>query len=134
MRGRRIVAAVLLDDFLDRYPSYFAENHVNVVLAESNGASDRYLLGLCAWLNSRLANFTFGLMNVSSHLSKFDLSRVPLPVSLLPELGDLALDVVEGPGQDQREILDRIDERLFDFFRLVPEESQRVRQVVPPAV
>jgi adenine-specific DNA-methyltransferase len=136
VRGRRIVAAVLFNDFLKRYPSYFAENHVNIVVAESGSPSDRHLLGLCAWLNSRLASFAFGMMNASSHLSKLDLSLVPLPVSLLPELGDLARQVTEAPadGQGKHKILDQIDERLFDFFQLSPAESRRVRQVVPAAV
>ena len=133
-RGRRIVSAIVSDGFLERYPSYLAENHVNVVLPEPGGAADSCLVGLCAWLNSRLANFAFGMMNVSSHLSKFDLSLVPLPISLLPELSRVARGALEAPEPRRREVLDQVDECLFGFLELSPKEIGRVLQVVPPAV
>jgi len=134
MRGRRIVAAMLPNDFLTKYPAYFAENHVNIILAKQSSTSNHHLLGLCAWLNSRLANFAFGMMNVSSHLSKFDLSLIPVPISLLAGLGDLVINSLDSPIEEQRETLDQIDEHIFRFFGLLPEESQRVLQIVPPAI
>ena len=134
MRGRRIVATMLLNDFVERYGGYFAENHVNVIVPQHDRTTSRHLLGLCAWLNSRLANFAFGMINVSSHLSKFDLSLIPVPISLLTELSDLAQQLTDDLTEEQRkETLGRIDDRVFGFFGLSSEESQRVRQAVPSA-
>jgi adenine-specific DNA-methyltransferase len=134
IRGRRIVAAMLPNDFLTKYPAYFAENHVNIILPKQSSTPNYHLLGLCAWLNSRLANFAFGMMNVSSHLSKFDLSLIPVPISLLAGLGDLITNSLDSPVEEQRETLDQIDEHIFRFFGLSPEESQRVLQIIPPAI
>jgi len=134
MRGRRIVAAMLPDDFLEEYSAYFAENHVNIILPRQSSTPNYRLLGLCAWLNSRLANFAFGMMNVSSHLSKFDLSLIPVPISLLAGLADLVTNSLGSPIEEQRERLDQIDEHIFRFFGLSPEESQRVLQITPPAI
>lgn len=132
MGGRRIVATMPGDGFLRRYGGYFAENHVNVVVALDIDAQSYDLLGLCAWLNSRLANFIFGMINVSSHLSKFDLSLIPVPVSLLAELGELARCLTDDPTMEKRQTaLGQIDETVSSFFGLSTEESQRVRQAVP---
>jgi hypothetical protein len=133
-RGRRIVAALLSDDFLAEYPIYFVENHVNLIRATQSGAPERELIGLCAWLNSKLANFVFSMMNGSSHLSKFELELIPAPMSLLAELGDRAIHLLTSPTERQREILRQIDETAFKFFGLSPEESQRITQIVSPAI
>jgi len=133
-RGRRIVAALLADDFLAKYPTYFVENHVNLIRATQRSTADRYLSGLSAWLNSRLANFVFSMMNGSSHLSKFELEIIPAPMPLLGELSDLTNILLTSPAETQREILDQIDELIFMFFGLSSEESKRVVQVVPPAI
>ena len=134
MRGRRIVAAYLPSEFLKKYPGYFVENHANITLLKRGEQDEYQLAGLCAWLNSRLVNFLFGLVNVSSHLSLFDLSLIPLPTPLLRELADLLIIVPDGSIAERRQVQDRIDERAFRYFGLSPTESQRVLQVVPPVV
>lgn len=132
--GRRIVAAMLPDDFLVEYPAYFAENHVNLICATQDDVSGHYMIGLCAWLNSRLANFVFGMMNGSSHLSKFELGLIPTPVALIAELAHVASALPHSPIEDQRQLLDEIDRCVSDFFGLAARESQRLARVVPPAV
>jgi len=134
VRGRRIVAALLPDDFLVKYPTYFVENHVNLIRTTRNSTPECHLFGLSAWLNSRLANFVFSMMNGSSHLSKFELELIPVPIPLLAELGHLANTLLVSPAEKRCEILNQIDERTFKFFWLSPEESQRVVQVVPSAI
>ena len=133
MRGRRIVAAMLPDDFLAKYPAYFAENHVNLIHANQSSILDSHLFGLCAWLNSKLANFVFGMMNGSSHLSKFELGLIPAPMVLLEEVGDLARNLPASSTEERQKLLDQIDEHIFKFFDLSPRECRRVTQVVPPA-
>jgi hypothetical protein len=133
-RGRRIVAVLLPDDFLAKYPTYFVENHVNLIRATQRSTADRYLSGLSAWLNSRLANFVFSMMNGSSHLSKFELELIPAPMPLLGELSNLACTLPNSPIEKRSKILDQIDELIFMFFGLSQGESRRVIQVVPPAM
>jgi adenine-specific DNA-methyltransferase len=132
-RGRRIVAALLPENFLTKYPAYFVENHVNLIRAAQSSTPESYLLGLSAWLNSRLANFVFSMMNGSSHLSKFELQLMPAPILLLAELSAFTDTLLMSPTVKRHEILNQIDEYIFRFFSLSPEESQRVTQVVPLA-
>jgi hypothetical protein len=132
VKGRRIVAALLPDDFLVKYPAYFVENHVNLIrLTQSDTTPEAYLSGLSAWFNSRLANFVFSMMNGSSHLSKFELQLMPVPMSLLTELSNFTVAVLANSGDERHKILNQIDEHIFKFFGLSLEESQRVAQLVP---
>jgi adenine-specific DNA-methyltransferase len=130
--GRRLVAALLSEDFLVEYGRYFAENHVNLIFAAHAGVPKSHLRGLCAWLNSRLANFVFGMMNGSSHLSKFELELIAVPVPMLPELGDMSSGLQQSALEKRRQILDQIDKHVLCSFGLSLEESLRVAHVVPP--
>ena len=134
MRGRGIVAAMLPSDFCNEYSAYLAENHVNIILLRQSLIPAGHLVGLCAWLNSSLANFVFSMMNGSSHLSKFELELIPVPLPLLAQLGDLAKTSVTNPMASRLKILSRIDDLIFGFFGLSTEESERVVRVIPPAV
>lgn len=129
--GRRIVAALLPEHFLTQYPCYFAENHVNLIRSEDTGLPSRRLQGLCAWLNSRLANFVFGMVNGSSHLSKLELELMPAPAALLTELADISSALIATPGVTRPEILEQIDEYVYRFFDLSPKEARRVAEAVP---
>jgi adenine-specific DNA-methyltransferase len=134
MRGRRVVAATLPDGFLAKYPAYLAENHVNLIRAADSSVPKHLLSGLCAWLNSRLVNFVFGMMNGSSHLSKFELELIPTPILLLEELSDLINNLLASPIEKRRAVLEQIDNHIFEFFGLSPKEIQQVTQVIPSAV
>lgn len=131
--GRRIVATTLSPEFLAQHESYFVENHVNLIRVAQNTELGSYLAGLSAWLNSRLANFVFGMMNGSSHLSKFELELIPAPKHLFAELNEPASALLTCSREEWRIIVDEIDERIYGFFGLTAAESARVAQVVPCA-
>lgn len=134
MRGRRVVAATLPSDFLAKYPTYLAENHVNLIRVADNSTSKHLLPGLDAWLNSRLVNFIFGMMNGSSHLSKFELEFIPTPIPLLEELSNLTNNLPASSTEKRRVALEQIDNHIFEFFGLSSKEIQRVTQVIPSAI
>jgi len=122
MQGRRIVACELPLEFLSNYPVYFCENHVNLILPK-NG-SERFLAGLTAWLNSRLANFLFGMMNGSSHLSKYELGLLPIPTELL-----IILDNIN--PTDKIELISKVDETIFSFYRFGDTQVRRIIHLIP---
>jgi adenine-specific DNA-methyltransferase len=130
-KGRRIIATLLPRYFLDRHPKYFAENHVNLILSLEQ--DEELLLGLVAWLDSRLANFIFGMINGSSHLSKFELEILPLPVSLLAELNKLVAPLYQGNQVPlcRTTVMNTIDEYIFNAFALSKVERHRLRASVP---
>lgn len=131
LQGRRVVAATLPDAFLIKYPCYFVENHVNLICMSEADTHEQCLLGLAAWLNSRLANFIFGMMNGSSHLSKFELELMPAPKPMLAELGNIASSLPDCSATERHEVMALIDKFTFEFFGLSPDECRRIAQVVP---
>lgn len=122
MRGRRIIACKLPEKFIEDYPVYFCENHVNLVLPK-NG-SKIYLIGLTAWLNSSLTNFLFGMLNGSSHISKYEIMLLPISLELLDLLSGIKIN-------DRKESMRRIDEAIFNFYQLDYSQIKRITQVVP---
>ena len=130
LRGRRIVATALPDSFLQQYPSFFAENHVNLITPRGANCGLN-IIGLTAWLNSKLVNFVFGMMNGSSHLSKFELGLLPAPVDLINSLSESAIDLYSESHVNQRQaIMDEIDQTIFNHFRFTEEEQRRIKKIV----
>ena len=122
MQGRRIVACELPRKFLESYPVYFCENHVNLVLQKK--VSENQLAGLTAWLNSRLANFLFGMMNGSSHLSKYELGLLPVPLELLHKLGGFK-------STEKSILLSKVDDTVYSFYKLSTAQINRINQLIP---
>jgi len=122
--GRRIVGTMLSYEFLNKHPVYFAENHVNLIKSNNKNT----LFGLAGWLNSRLANFLFSMMNGSSHLSVYELERFPMPKELIVELSSLAMKLY--CGEQSQNIQRQIDEKTFDYFNLTQQEQARVKELI----
>ncbi|MBI5222783.1 N-6 DNA methylase [Candidatus Micrarchaeota archaeon] len=120
LQGRRIIACELPRKFLENYPVYFCENHVNLILQKG---SENYLGGLTSWLNSRLANFLFGMMNGSSHLSKYELGLLPISLELLQLLGESKL-------ADKNKLLLKSDEIIYSFYKLNTTQIKRINQLI----
>jgi hypothetical protein len=91
----------------------------------STNGTEHYLAGLSAWLNSKLANFIFGMMNGSSHLSKYELGLLPVSEDLL--------DKIETMPQinDRRKMMSKVDNLIFAFYKLSPSQIERINHVVP---
>jgi hypothetical protein len=121
LQGRRIVACELPKGFLENYPVYFCENHVNLVL--TNNGAESYLAGLNAWFNSQLANFLFGMMNGSSHLSKYEIGLLPASEDLLASLGKIK-------SNGKKELMCKIDDTIFDFYKINGLQIARISQLI----
>ena len=128
--GRRIIGVVLPSDFVNQYPIYFAENHVNIIVP-IRGEDDSIIFSLAGWLNSRLANFIFSMMNGSSHLSKYELEQMPSSLDLFEEIHSLSIQISNDNNQYISELMEEIDEKIFDFFNLSEIERKRVTKVIP---
>jgi len=123
LQGRRIIACELPTTFLEIYPVYFCENHVNLIILTNE--TEHYLAGLTAWLNSKLANFIFGMMNGSSHLSKYELGLLPVSEDLLDKLETMT------QINDRQKMMSKVDELILAFYNLSPQQIERVNHIVP---
>jgi len=92
--GRRIIATLLPKDFLSDFPIYYAENHVNLIKLSEPSCDVETLYGISVWLNSKLANFIFSMMNGSAHLSKFELDNMPASQIYFPISRVMALKFI----------------------------------------
>jgi len=124
-RGRRIVASLISEEFVDQYPTFFVENHLNTIKASSEDDLVS-LKGLVGWLNSRLLNFVFELMNGTSHISVFELNLLPIPVSWLPQFVDVVDKLSETPKDERPALWSALDRRIYDFYRLTKAERERI--------
>jgi adenine-specific DNA-methyltransferase len=129
-RGRRIVASLIPEEFVDEYSTFFVENHLNTIKAISEDDLVS-LKGLVGWLNSRLLNFVFQLMNGTSHVSVFELHLLPTPVSWLPLLADAVDELSEAPGHERLALWSALDRRVYDFCSLTKAERERIDACVP---
>jgi adenine-specific DNA-methyltransferase len=129
-RGRRIVATLIPEEFATNHPTFFVENHLNYIkaLSESDLVS---LKGLVGWLNSRLLNFVFQLMNGTSHISVFELNLLPIPVSWLPQFAEAVDRLSEAPGDERFALWSALDRRIYGFYSLTEAEQERVDTWVP---
>lgn len=80
----RIKSCIISDEFLERYESYFLENHVNF-LCSSEGKDELlsiekmyYYLGM---FNSRLVNYIFTSKSGNTQVSANELNALPFPKS-----------------------------------------------------
>ncbi len=128
--GRRIIGVVIPSVFIDRYSTYFTENHVNIIIPTINEDAS-ILFGLSGWLNSRLANFIFSMMNGSSHLSIYELEQMPSPLDLFEEIHALSIQVLKEDNPKKSEIMEDIDEKIFDYFNLSMIEKKRITKLIP---
>lgn len=130
-RGRRIAAAVIESGFVERHPKFYIENHLNVISVFREEDVD-LLKGLAGWLNSRLLNFIFQMMNGTSHISVSELKLLPLPT--LEFLSQLAV-MVENLSQasdDKRLVLQaELEQCIYDLYALGEEERHRINQWIP---
>lgn len=129
-RGRRIMAALIPEEFISDSPAFFVENHLNIIEALCD--DDLALLnGLVGWLNSRLLNFVFHVMNGTSHISIFELNLLPLPISWLPQLANDVDELSQMHGTEGSTLWSALDRRIYDFYDLTDAERKRVDILIP---
>lgn len=128
--GRRLVAGHTPDQFLQKHPQYFLENHVNYVKCFPGPVIDLY--GILGWLNSDILNFIFQLRNGTSHISIFELSLLPIPSDdTLAQLSKSVRTFLRATSNQQhKNCLKEINEFIFDLFDLGPRHRQRITEVL----
>jgi adenine-specific DNA-methyltransferase len=93
---RRLVGAVVSEEFIREHGGYVGENHVVILewLEPGVGIAPRTLLGL---LKSRVIDRYFRCISGSSNVSVFELAQLPLPDPALLKMGldqGLSLDAI----------------------------------------
>ncbi len=126
---RRVVAA--LYDPADTAPGDVAfENHLNYFHRDGGGLDRALAIGLCAFLNSTLADLYFRQFSGHTQVNAGDLRRLRYPsVDQLRRLGERSL----GGAEDQRSLDRAIDEELFLANEIEP-DPVRVQERVKDAV
>jgi len=127
--GRRLVAGYTTVRFLEQYPQYFLENHVNYakILPTSHLRSD----GVLGWLNSDILNFIFQLRNGTSHISIYELNLLPIPHDLLVEISEGVMWILSSTSDIQRKrYIVELNEFMFDWFGLSVQHRQRISEVL----
>jgi adenine-specific DNA-methyltransferase len=129
-RGRRIVASLIPEEFVNECPTFFVENHLNIIkaISEDDLAS---LKGLVGWLNSRLLNFVFELMNGTSHISVFELSLLPIPALWLPQIADVVDELAETSRHERSTQWSVLDRDIYELYGLAKAERERIDACIP---
>ena len=76
-QSKRIIAAVLPQEFIDEYGGVVVENHINVI--EKTNESILDLNTLCFLLNSLTVDHIFRCINGSVAVSAYEMNSIPLP-------------------------------------------------------
>lgn len=105
-QARRLIAAVMPEEFIAKYGAVVVENHLNIVYAI--GKSDIALATIAALLNSRAVDAVFRCLSGSVAVSAYELNALPLP-----DMRELrSLDRLVRTGADNGLIEKRLD-RLY---------------------
>ena len=126
--GRRIVASILPEWFIDEHENYFLENHVNFI-HQIKGDSDQ-LFGLLGWLNSDLINFIFQLRNGSTLVSLHELKLLPLSLPIFPQLSELVRQISDESCLNQGELIQEINHSIYEHVGLSEIHQERIKTVL----
>lgn len=125
-RGRRIVSAMNNESFVQRYEHYYVENHLNIIYSSVRNNAD-LLLGLSGWLNSKLLNFIFQMMNGTSHISVSELQLLPIPsIDSLQYVYQEIKPLLNTEGDNRSLVYKKLERTVSDLYRLDKWEQQRV--------
>lgn len=127
--GRRIIGALTNGSTLFNN-GYYVENHVNVIQSTNMNQTANDLLflwGLTGWVNSRLLNFVFDMINGSAHISTYELDLLPLPSELIPALVSLTQRIAHLSNGRFVASTEKLDDLIFDFFHLTKSQRERLK-------
>ncbi|PKQ27611.1 MAG: hypothetical protein CVT63_07065 [Candidatus Anoxymicrobium japonicum] len=131
--GRRVIAALVTDEFAEQYHEYFIENHLNSV-SITETASAVLLLGLTGWFNSRLLNFVFQMMNGNSHISTHEMEILPVPLDFLSQIAPIVKRLGKNATKVQDSLWNYLDHKMYLYYNLSDTEIRRVDAIVPAQV
>ncbi|MDI3398508.1 Eco57I restriction-modification methylase domain-containing protein [Pseudomonas sp. V88_4] len=78
-QGRRLVAAVLPQDFLDQYGGAIVENHLNMVYPRTPSDAQISVAAISALLNTEVVDRVFRCISGSVAVSAYEMNALPLP-------------------------------------------------------
>jgi len=100
-QSKRLIAAVLPSDFLEKHKAAIIENHLNMIIPLHSDSSIN-LEVLSKFLNSKATNDAFRTISGSVAVSAYELESLPLPD--VSKLNDLIIMVNNGASQELIEI------------------------------
>lgn len=118
----RLKACLISDEFLEEYPQYFLENHINF-LCSKRGKEELlslevmyFYLGL---LNSKLLNYIFSSKSGNTQVSANELNSLPYPSSGMEEIsGFVSIHV-----NNLKDFQDELDRLVCNVYGLTEEET-----------
>lgn len=78
-QDRRLLAAVLPQEFLDKHAGAVVENHINMIYSPSGSVTHVSPATICALLNSDAVDRAFRCISGSVAVSAYELNAIPLP-------------------------------------------------------
>ncbi len=124
--GRRLIATITSDDFINRYPRYLVENHVNMITSNDINL----LYGMVAWINSDISQFLFQMRNGNAQISVYELHNLPCSEELLLLLARRARRIFAAPDTHKHIHLKRLNAFLFRHFELTPQQISRISDMI----
>lgn len=121
-RDIRLKSCIISDDFLEKFESYFLENHVNF-LCSSEGKEELlslenmyYYLGM---LNSKLVNYIFISKSGNTQVSANELNTLPFPNNEFQTISRFVSEHVDCLQEHQKEL----DILVCNAYRLSKDET-----------
>ncbi|MDN4100455.1 HsdM family class I SAM-dependent methyltransferase [Bacillus cereus] len=117
-KNKRIKACIIHDEFLEKFPTYFLENHINFLhLKDDRNISldEETLLLYQAILNSKLMNYVFNLKNGNTQVSVSELNLLPMPSVYIKEIINEMSHYQIYKGEES---LSRIDDIICKSYNL----------------
>jgi adenine-specific DNA-methyltransferase len=117
-RSQRIKATVIKNDFLNEYPFFLVENHVNFLFNKSFKQEiipDETIYFYCALLNSAVLNYVFGCKNGNNQVSATELNLLPIHNNNKSEIVRLTSQYFNSGNES---IISQIEEAIFDNYQL----------------
>lgn len=120
--SQRIKSCIISEEFLEKFPFYFLENHINFLHYKDDRnkyIEEDILLFYQAILNSKLMNYIFGLKNGNTQVSASELNLLPISDIYMEEIVQkMSLYQLE----KQEKYLSDLDEIIFKSYGLNDEE------------
>lgn len=119
----RLKACLISDEFLEKYPKYFLENHINF-LCSTKGKNELlslqtmyHYLGI---LNSKLLNYIFSSKSGNTQVSANELNALPYPNENIDSISQF----VSSNLNDLQDHLDELDYLVCTAYGLSKDETE----------
>lgn len=112
--NKKIQSTLVSSQFLNKYPRYYLENHVNFIRSEDSKLQRRYL-ALMYYFNSPLLNYYFNSIASTSQISVYEIRALPVNMELLDQIQPLAEEYAKSRN---KHVLTEMYRQIYRFFNL----------------